>query len=102
VHTHNSPPVILGNKEKILLYQAINFNQRTIKWIKDSGRSSSRYQLQIIHLLLSCSIFPILVKYLALGPLKGKLIEGEDRPYNAFAHPLSFFFIRSSYFAAVR
>jgi hypothetical protein len=41
VHTHASPPVTLRNKEKILLNQAINFNQRDRKYIKNSGKPRS-------------------------------------------------------------
>jgi hypothetical protein len=32
MNTHDSPPVTLGNKEKILLNQPINFNRKNRKY----------------------------------------------------------------------
>jgi len=39
------------------------------------GYSSNEFK--VIHPLLFCSAFPVLVRYLALGLIKGKLLEGE-------------------------
>ena len=46
-------------------------------------------EFQVIHPLLFCSEVPVLVRYLALGLIKGKLLEGEYGSYHVPAHPFS-------------
>jgi len=51
------------------------------------GYSSNEFK--VIHPLLFCSEVPVLVRYLALGLIKGKLLEGEYGSYHVPAHPFS-------------
>lgn len=53
------------------------------------GDSSNEFKL--IHPLFFCSEVSVLVRYLALGLIKGKLLEGEYGSYHVLAHPLSLF-----------
>jgi len=53
------------------------------------GYSSNEFK--VIQPLLFCSEVPVLVRYLAIGLIKGKLLEGEYGSYHVLAHPLSLF-----------
>jgi hypothetical protein len=53
------------------------------------GYSSNEFK--VIQPLLFCSEVPVLVRYLALGLIKGKLLEGKYGSYHLLAQPLSLF-----------
>ncbi len=48
-------------------------------------------EFEVIHLLLFCSEVPVLVRYFALGLIKGESLEREKRSYHVFSDSLRIF-----------